>query len=207
MIKNFSDKDFRIFVLLFLFGVSFLMTLPSVTSALFGYSFGFNNNFLSVMFVCAIGYYICGYYISTREITKGQNLISIILFITITIVGALYLFYCYKKVGATNDFLMEYYYIVVSIASVCMFISFKYYFSKTAKNNIFTKLITIASLSSFGVYLFHEPFIGILHDYLLIGLYDFSPLLGVIVSVMIIFVFLVIVFYFVRKIPILKKIF
>lgn len=215
MLKGFKEKDYKIFILLFVIIASFMEFIPSFSSAIIymifkgniNYSLEFNNRLVTTMFSIAIGYFVFGHYMNKKKISKKENYICIITFIITNIINACYLFCYYKTTGDYNDFLLEFSYLPVAISSMCLFTIFKYYLSNKKKWK-FEKFITISSSSVFGIYLFHVPLIGIIHDTSIMSkIYAFNSFVGAFSNVIIVFIILDILFYLIRKIPIFKKIF
>lgn len=208
MIKSFKDMDYKIFIMLFVVIVSIFNCLPTFTSVFLGNSHGINSNLSMTLFSVAIGYYVFGYYINNKEISKKENIISIIVYIISMIFCTLYLFYFSKKMNDPSYFPLDYSYFPISIASMCVFISFKYYFSKHSYNNIFSKVITIVSTSGFGIYLFHVPFLEEVYKLpFMFNIFNINPLLGVAGLILLVIFVLTILFYLIKKISIFKKIF
>ena len=208
MIKSFKDKDYRMFIILFVVLVSIFNCLPTFTSVFLGNSHGINGNLSTSLFSIAIGYYVFGYYISNKEISKKENSISIIVYVISMIFCTLYLLYFGRKMNDPGYFPLEYSYFPISLASMCVFISFKYYFSKCLNNNIFTKIITTISTSGFGIYLFHVPVLEEIHKLpFMMSIFNFNSILGVVVLISLVILILTIIFYLIRKIPIFRKIF
>ena len=160
------------------------------------------------MFSIGVGYYVFGYYISKKDISRKENLISIIIYFVSMFFCTLYLLFFSKRMADPGYFPLEYSYFPISIASMCVFISFKYYFSKGIKNELLVKLITTISLSGFGIYLFHVPLVEEIHKLpFMMNIFNFNPLLGTVCLISLIIFILTIVFYLIRKIPIFRKIF
>lgn len=208
MIKSFKDKDYKVFIFLFIILVSIFNCLPTFTSVFLGTSDGVNSNLTTSLFSIGVGYYVFGYYISKKDISRKENLISIIIYFVSMFFCTLYLLFFSRRMADPGYFPLEYSYFPISIASMCVFISFKYYFSKGIKNELLVKLITTISLSGFGIYLFHVPLVEEIHKLpFMMNIFNFNPLLGTVCLISLIIFILTIVFYLIRKIPIFRKIF
>lgn len=216
LVKSFKEKDYKMFILLFLVIASAIEFIPSFSEALiYGifhgnitYKLSFNSFLRTVIFSTVIGYFIFGYYISNKKITKKENMISIITFIIVNLVSAGYLYYCFSVTKNYNDFLLEFSYFPVAIASMCMFVMAKYYFSEKEDDNAITKFISLSGGSVFGIYLFHVPLIGIIHDLPFMNkIFTINSFLGTFIDVFAVFIILDILFFLIRKIPLFRKIF
>lgn len=208
MIERFSDKDYKVFIGLFVVFISILNCLPTFTSVFIGTSWGFNGNFTSTLFSIGVGYYVFGYYASKKTFSKRENIICLIGFWVSIIFSTLYLYYFSRKMNDPNNFPLEYSYFPISIAAMCLFINFKYYFEKGIENELLKKLIVISSASGFGIYLFHVPLIETLYKTKFMSkIFLYNSLLGTFVLLIVVFVLLDLLFYILRKIPIIRKIF
>ena len=205
MIKNFKEIDFKWFITLFVIVVSIFNIIPLISLVFIDKPSFIKGDFTSLFFSIAIGYYITGYYLSKKEISKKTNIISIIILILSVLIGALFMFFLLNK-GFEYDEIADYSYITTAIPAICTFIILKYYFNKTLKNKTLNKLITITSNSVFGVYLFHVFFLGIVYETdMMQFVFDFNQVLGIFCLDIIVLIFLTIIVWLLQKVPIIKK--
>ena len=78
MIKNFTDKDFKMFILFFVLGLSFAGQVPIISNLILGYPLSIKGRFVTALFSIGVGYYVTGYYLNRIEITKKMFKINIV---------------------------------------------------------------------------------------------------------------------------------
>lgn len=206
MIKNFKEKDFKWFILLFVIIVSIFNILPLVSLVLFGESRHINSDFAGLLFPVAIGYYVTGYYLSKKVITKKMNIISLIVLLVSVLLGSIFIYYCLFYKNLTYDEVINYAFITVAIPALCVFIILKYYLNKELKSKKLTNLLVNSSLSVFGVYLFHVFLLDKVYRLGVVQvIFGFNQVIGVIVLDALVFVALTVLIYILRKVPIVKK--
>lgn len=205
MIKNFEEKDYRYFILIFVFGIGLINMVPTVSSLVFGHSLKINESFTMNLFPMMVGYYVLGFYLSKKEITdklKKYSFIGLILTLVLTTC-----FFTYGiNHGIDYDGMLNNSYFLTALLATFVFVIFKYYFSKPFKSIKINNFIVMVSNSIFGVYLFHVLVIKYLHSTSIIQVVsDYNTVIGVFLLDILTFVILTFVVWFLRKIPILKK--
>lgn len=201
MLKNFNNKDYLIFILLFLIFPSSFKLVSAVLPVIFDKNIIFNPDFLDILFTIQIGYFVTGYYLSNIKVDYKYKNISIILLIICLLFSTGFTIY-----ANDNSVLDSYLYLTTVIEAISIFIIFKYYFEKGIKNQRANELIINLSNSVFGVYLFHCFVILFLINLPFIqSIFSINGFLGLFVMDFITLVSLTLIVYFLRKIPLLKK--
>lgn len=207
MIKKFNNKDYLVFIGLFLIIPSFLKFFSAILSVVLGKSIIFNTEILNIMFPIQIAYFVTGYYLSNLEIGKKYKNISIISLIISLTFSTIFSVYAGKIISGGNTVLDNYSLFNTVINSISIFIIFKYFFRNGLKNEKITKLVINFSNTIFGIYLFHVFVIFFLRKCSwILNIFDINSFLGLFVMDTISICSLFIIIYFLRKIPIIKKI-
>ncbi len=206
MLRNFKTKDYKMFFLFFVIGLGILNFVVSIFNIFFDISTNFNSGLLNVLFSNIVGLYVFGFYIFNHKITLQVKNTSWIILSLSLIVGLLFSFYGVYYKGGTFDSTTNWWDLFIILSSCSIFILFKYYFEKIKVCSFVDKLINVCSGSSFGVYLIHP----LLYDYMLNlpfikKMLAVNSIVGCLFMVIISFSFLTLLFYLLRKIPILKK--
>lgn len=204
MIMNFNKNDFNCFFILFLI-------VPSIIQFLM-FVFEFDFNLIDVVgriynqysFLINIGYYVLGYYfISNKDNSDIKKLIYIFLFgFALSII---YLCLGFLNKGSIVNIKYDSFPVVLMSAS---FFKFFINYLNDVNNTHLKKIIIILSECSFGVYLTHVYLLEFLvKTNLFINIFKLNLFFGYFFLINIVFWSLSFVFYLIRKIPILKKIF
>jgi len=162
-------------------------------------------NKIGIHFVIGyVGYFVSGYYFETYTINnKTRNVIYIF-----GLIGILSTFIFTDiislKSGEANSMFYGYFSPNVVIASVAVFIFFKYEVSKIKFKKISLKIINTLTSCTFGIYLIHDFFIMVLAENG-INTTMFNPAISVPVIVLLVFIFSFIVSYIISRIKILNK--
>lgn len=149
-----------------------------------------------------IFYFILGYYLSNKELTKKQRVYIYIL----GIMGMLFTIYAdyglsireQKPIGTYYDYSC----LNVFLESIAVFVLFK-----NIKFNKEYKLITLMSKWSFGAYLIHALIIDYLNRFLGINSFVFNSYISVPVVGIIVFTFSYVFSALLNQIPIIKEYF
>lgn len=206
MIKNFTNKDFKWFILLFVIIISIFNILPVITSMFLGEAKNIRGDFVNLFFPVAIGYYVAGYYFSKQQITSKMNLISIITLIISILIGSIFMYYGLFYQNLSYDDMIDYSFITVAIPALCVFIICKYYLNKSLKNERLNQLVLAVSCSVFGVYLFHVFLLEKIYKLGFIQtIFDFNQIIGIFILDILVFIILTVFIYLLRKIPLIKK--
>lgn len=205
MISRMNDKDYIIFILVFIIGGGIIEQIPYLTNLFLGHSVSVQNGLSSGMVSVAIGFYVAGYYLDNLKISSKVFKISTVVFLINLVINTLLLRYTVMN-DLSYDSILHYDSFLVVIMSICLFIMFKYLFSKPLKHKKVESLIVNMSLCVFGIYLFHPYFLSYVANFdFMQRLLDYNSFIGIIVDDVIVFVVLLVIVYGLRKIPYVKK--
>ncbi|MBR3362477.1 MAG: acyltransferase family protein [Bacilli bacterium] len=205
-IRNYKDKDFENFIILFIFLPSSIYFVSNFYElALCKYKM-IDNIFYQLLYLTYIGYYVFGYYVSNKKISDAMKNKSIRFFLIFFVEGFIYLIIGYlnnyKVIELFNNSLP------IAIMSCSFFIFIKYYFVNFNCSERISKFIILLSDSTFGIYLFHLYLIEFLFKRnIFIKLFSINSIVGTFSLMMIVYIVLTFLFYFLKKIPFLNKIF
>lgn len=204
MIIHFNKDDFNCFFILFLI-------VPSIIQFLM-FVFEFDFNLIDVVgriynqysFLINIGYYVLGYFLfSNKDNLNIKKLIYSFLFGFV--LSMIYLCLGFFNKGTIVNLKYDSFPVVLMSASLFVFLI--NYFNDV-NNKYLKKIIIIFSECSFGVYLTHVYLLEFLiKTNLFINVFKFNLFIGYFFLINSVFLFLSFIFYLIRKIPILKKIF
>lgn len=207
MINNFSKRDYIVFIGLFVFLFGLIKMIPIISNIVLGNALTINSSFVVNFFSINIGYYVLGYFLDNKNISKNNVKVSLIILIISIILGSLFVSYGINEKKLWYDNLVTYDLVSVAIPTTCVFIIIKYYVSKYIIDNDFTIKIKKISNSVFGIYLFHPFIISLIYNSkYLDGIININTLYGVLLIDLFVFVALFIFVYYLRKINFLKKI-
>lgn len=202
MIQNFKEKDYKIFLFLFLFlpGCYFLLNPYLYNQPLSSYFYG-------ATFSSYIGYYILGYYLSNCETTKEKNRFSIVMFLLSISMTALFM-YIITKLSMNN---ISYYfdnplYITTIVPATCIFYSTIHIFKNKTFPKKITQFVSLLASLTFGIYLFHVFSINKIWNLSIIQeCFQIEPLFGLIALIAGNFLVCGIITFILKKIPIIQK--
>ena len=198
MIKNFTEKDFKIFSLI-------ILIIPGIILFLNVFiSINISKFFTDPLFHYSLGYLVVGYWLGNKTINKKQFNISLVVFVISIMLTIILLQINYINSGNNTLILDNIGYITTIIPSISAFLIIKHVFeNKIPKNKMLLKI----SECTFGIYLFHMI---ILHRVSNLGFiikaYELNPFLGVFTIVTFIFILLVVVTMILKKLPVIRKI-
>lgn len=201
MTKNFSDKDYKIFIVLFLIIPSFLPILQNLIDV------SFNNYFTYSFFPISIGYLVSGYYLSNIKLNKKTKNIFIILFILpiIYFILDMYLPFIFnKQISYSLD---SWYFITNSLPAIALFYLVRYLFENKNINLYVEKIVNNISLVTFGIYLSHFLIVHRIYNLSIVqAVLSINVYLGIIFFQILTFILCGLATYILRKIPLVKKI-
>lgn len=198
MIKNFTEKEYKIFSII-------ILIIPGIISFFNVFiSINISSFFTDALFHYSLGYFVVGYWLGNKTINKKQFNISLIVFIISIVLTIILLQINYLNSGNNTLILDNIGYITTIIPSICAFLIIKHIFeNKVPKSKILLK----TSECTFGVYLFHMIILHKVSTFgFIIKAHELNPFLGVFTIVTFIFIFLVIVTMLLKRLPIIKKI-
>lgn len=203
-ISNIKNPNYKRFFLILLIIPSILFSINIFYHIYIG-KYIHNNLFFSI-FPLPIAYFVLGFFLKNKKITKKMKNISIFTFlITLATVTSL-AFILYK-----NDIsfiqLDSYKTIFTMLMSPALFIIIKYLFENYNKNNEFYSLILNLGNNSFAIYLFHIFIIELLYKNIFFKeLLSFNSFEAVLVIQTFTIILLDIIFTILKHIPILKNV-
>jgi len=151
-----------------------------------------------------VGYFIGGYYLDYYTINKKLRKIIYILGLLGILSTIIFTALISVKEGKANSILYGYFSPNVMVASIAVFIFFKYEISKIKLNKRSLKIIKTITTCTFGMYLVHDFFIIVLTEQGLDTM-KFNPIFSVPTIALLVFIFSFIISYIISKIPILNK--
>lgn len=207
MIENFKDKDYKMFFYVFLIGVGMINMFSAFNKVLRGEGVGINGHFTGTLFSISIAYFVWGHYISKIKLSKKHVKIAWIVLIVSFILEVLFLIFgiYYRDFNYGYDDLIDWSMLFVGTMAASVFLLAKYYI-KNFKSEKLQKFIVTVSNSTFGVYLTHVFLGGYLEKISFIRyLMEINSFLGCVTMVFIAFIILTVIFYILRKVPIVKN--
>lgn len=193
-----SSKTYQIyFVILWIISVSLI---PFVNQTA-----GLSIKSYLPMFSGYIGYLVLGYLLA--QITISKKLVYIALFlILLSTLGTIYGTYeLSQKAQKLNHFYYSYFSLTTLIQSVSYFIVLKYVGEKVLYSTKISKIITVLSVSSLGIYLVHPIYLKVLTKFG-IDIFKGDPLIMIPVSSFATFLVSFATIYIIQSIPVLKRI-
>ena len=199
MIKKFSDKDYIIFISLFLLLPTILNTISSV------FRLQFSSNISMPFFPIIIALLICGNYISKIKKTRKYLIYFTTLFIISYICMFLSMYIPYLNNGIISYKFDSWDSMPVLLMSISIFYIIKYYFENIKYTKI-SYLIQEISSTTFGIYLIHTIINWELYNISIIkSIYNINGILGSILLEILVFIICCFIIYLLKKIPIIKK--
>ena len=199
MIKNFKDKDYKIFFIIILLIPTILKTLSILTN--------FNiNNYLTINFLSInIGYFIMGYYLYNLKLNKNIMYKFFSLYIISTILMFLSSYVPYLLNNNINLMFDGVDNILVLLSSLSLFYLVRYIYSKIKINDKTKIIISNISDTTFGIYLIHFIIYYMVY-YRIIFIYQFNPIIGILVTLFLTFIVsCILVYIFKQSVLFIKK--
>lgn len=205
MINNFSDKDFKVFICLFLMIPSILSFGTIILGTFFHKNLYLSSYITGSCFSQYVGLFVTGYYLANKKITKKEKNLAIISLCLSLLIATIIEMLNNILYGTT--FILDNCLLVTAvIPALALFIISKYYLSKGFKNDRMNKFITDLSNCVFGIYLFHVFVISILIETSIFkSLLNWNSYVGVLTIDISTLLIVTVIVYFVRKIPIVNK--
>lgn len=200
MIKNFSNKDFFIFIIIFLI-------IPSLLNSLIPYiNININNNFKLALFPIIISVVVCGKFISKIKLEKKYFIISILLFFISYILMFLSMYLPYLNNKEISFALDTWSAFPVIIMSISIFYIIRYLFEKKSLKNKISNVICKIASYTFGIYLIHTLCYDRIYNFSFMQyIFNLNSILGIIILDLLVFVICMIIIYILKKTPIIKK--
>lgn len=206
MVKNMKDKDYKIFLLLFLILPSVFYTVNIFYCIYIQKQVTLSNELINNLITIPVAYFILGHYLNNIKVSKRlKNYSIIVLLFTLFLETFIALFL--QKLDLMFFFLDNYKSLFVLLMSPTLFIIIKYYFENYKETKEFSSLIFNLATNSFGIYLFHVFVIELLAKTSFFQeLIKFNSLEAALVIVFATIFLLDIMFTILKHIPILKTV-
>ena len=202
--KHIKNLNYKLFFLFFLIIPSILFSINIFYNIYIGNSI--HNNLFFSLFPLPIAYFVLGFYLKNKKITKKIKNISIFALLVTLITVTSFAFIIYKN-NISFIQLDSYKSIFTLLMSPALFIIIKYLFENYNKNNEFSSLILNLSNNSFAIYLFHIFVIELLYKTTFFKeLLSFNSFEAVLVIQAFTIILLDIIFTILKHIPILKNV-
>lgn len=200
MIKNFKDRDYYIFILLFLIIPSLLALLKTYVRV------NINYNFTTAFFPIIISLVVCGNFLSKIKLTKKYFIISILIFIVSYIGMFLSMYLPYLNNETISYTLDSWNAFPVLLMSISIFYSVRYLLENKSYSKKTNYMITTVASTTFGIYLIHTALNYKLYNLSIIKyIFNFNLIFGIIILEILVFVVCMLIIYILKKIPIIKK--
>ena len=200
MLKRFTNKDYTIFIFIFLIMPTFIKFLTDYLN------FNINYNLQSAFFPIIIAIMICGNYISKIRISKKVLIGSIILFITSYIGMFLSMYLPYLNKGQISYTLDSWNAFPVVLMAISLFYIARYLFENKQYSKRFINIITMIGSCTFGIYLIHTALNFKLYKLnIMQNLFNFNAVIAIIILDFLVFIVCMIIIYILKKIPFIKK--
>ena len=206
MVKNFKDKDYQMFILLFLIIPSFVSFGSLILQNFFSKNLFVTDYIMGAVFSQYIALFITGYYLSKKNITKNDKNIAIFSLIVSLLIALILEIINYTVYN--NDLLLLDKCLLPTavIPAISLFVIIKYYFVNGVKKEKVKNSIIYLSNLVFGIYLCHVFFIHIVYNFEFIKvIFEFNSFIGLIVLDSIAIFLSGLVISILRKIPVINK--
>jgi len=195
-VRNASKRDIRYFLLLWFYA--------SVVAKLLKYLYGFSFNIELYYVTNYVGYYLLGYYLFRYELSLMVRRIIYVGAIAGSL-GTFWLTYISTKNadGALQEFWYEYHSPNVMLATIGIFVFFKYMpINNERKLPPIPKLI---NYTSFGIYLVHMLSMRVLSTKFSLIWFDVHPAFAIPYKVVLTLAVSIIIISIMKKIPVVNK--
>lgn len=159
------------------------------------------------IFMGYISYFILGYYLSNKELSK-KIVIGIYIIGVLSTIFTMYMTYDYSVTNADGKANVVWYNNLsanVYLSSLSLFVFFKYEVSKLKECRILERVIAVISDYSFGIYLAHDIINILIRETDKITTVSYCAPVAVIVNTMIVFLGSFVIVFIIKKIPLVRK--
>ena len=200
MIKNFKEKDYLWFILLFLI-------LPSILTLITTYvHININANFQIAFFPSIVAMVVCGKFISVIKMSKKYFVISIVVFMLSWVLMFLSMFIPYLIDGKLSYALDAWNSLPVILMAMATFYIVRYIYEKRMMSEKIEIIISAIASTTFGIYLVHYVLNYRIYSVRIFqNFFGACPIVAVIALDVATFVVCMIIVYILKKIPIIKK--
>lgn len=151
-----------------------------------------------------VGYYIAGYYLHKKDISKFLRNIIYVLGVLGSVSTYLLTDYISKQYGKPNEMFYSYFSPNVVIQAIAIFVFFKYKLGKIKLGEKLSNIINIISTASFGIYLIHD-FYNAFFEEIGFTIFKFNEIYSIPILTISVYILSFITSYIISKIPLLKK--
>ena len=201
--KKIADDEKVLKYALILYAIFQILIPSSVPIIGRGVKYQLLNFFTPGMIMGYQGYFLLGYFLFSKNLSKTKINVSYILTIFSIIVATIGTIVISTNTGEKYDFFFGYTTITTFLAAIGIFNFFKYQVSKIKLNNKVANVIVKLSDCTMGVYIFHNIIKWIIEKH--IDLYFTSSFITIPIFTILIFVLSIVVTLLVKKIPFLGK--
>lgn len=200
MTTKMNDKDYIILISISLIIPGMLGLIATL------FKIKTSDFFTNAILPMVLGYYICGYFISTKKINKKIKNISILIFAFFMILSIWGMYNPFLKTGELSFRFDNVYSMPVIAMSISLFTIIKYYFENLKIKKIIYKIIEEISKVTFGIYLLHYIFIRYIYNNIIIQkVFNYNGYIGMITMEISVFVLCGIITFIIKRIPVIKK--
>ena len=200
MVKNFTNTDYIIFILIFLITPTLIVFLKNFLG------FNINYNLQLAFFPVIISIIVCGYYISKIKLSKKFLISSVIVFIVSYIIMFLSMYLPYLNRGEISYALDSWNTFPVVLMSISLFYIVRHLFENKNYSKKITNIITKIASTTFGIYLIHTTLNYKLYELSIINnMFNFNGILAITILDFLVFIVCMIIIYALKKIPFIKK--
>lgn len=200
MVKKFTNKDYIVFILIFLI-------IPTLIDFLKNFfTLDINYNFQLAFFPIIISVVVCGNYISKMKLSKKIFFSSIGVFISSYFIMFLSMYLPYLHEDKISYILDSWNTFPVILMSISLFYIFRYLFENKSYSKQITNIITIISSTTFGIYLIHTVLNIKLYKLNIIQkLFSFNGIFAITILDILVFIVCMIIIYLLKRIPFIKN--
>ena len=200
MVKSFKLTDYKYFIII-------CLIIPSLLPVLSTYlPISFNYNFTLALFPICVGYYVSGLYLSKVPLDKKYRNLAIIFCLIFLVLFASSMIIPYVNSSKISYHLDTWNYITTVIPSLSLFYLIRYYFENCNFKSKTTKVISLFSSLTFGIYLLHTFINYKLYDFVLLQmLFELSPYIGIVMLEILTFICAGIITFVLKKLKFIKS--
>lgn len=198
MIKSLKSKQY-----IYMFILCFIV--PGIINYLnFVFNIKISHYFSCTFFSPLIVYYVIGVFLTELEKNKKNKVKAWVLLLSSSLIYIITFLILYSNDKEIYTFYTDCSNIFVGLISVSIFYLFRYYF-EGIKTKI-DKFISSVSLTTFGIYFFHMIVqLKLTNSVLITKIFDFSPIIALLLAEILSFSICSIITFLLRKIPLVRR--
>lgn len=200
MVKKFTDKDYIVFISMFLIMPTFIDFLKIYLKVNISY------NLHLAFFPIIISIVICGDYISKIKLSKKILSTFIFIFIVAYVIMLLSMYLPYLNKGEISYILGSWNSFPVVLMSTSLFYIIRYFFENKKYSKRLINIITMIASTTFGIYLIHTAIHYKLYKLSIIQkIFNFNGIVAITILDFLVFIVCMIIIYVLKKIPFVKQ--